>query len=708
MPCISLCVICILHVLNVLYVLSVLSVLYILYISCRTTQQKIRLELSRSYLALFFLNPKQQGVVASGLGQKILRMLYKQTHPGRQLAIAAEDVPQAILASAISFEEGLKPFTLTVNLLIPAVRLLGAWRFHDSIAWEVRGWLLQEALKAAAAGRVSLCDEYAKALCRLQVCAKQDLWQELGQEQQAAARRYVQKEAKLQKVRGPLHEWVRLQLETEGEGSEMDTLHLNFTASPLMKLAHGFPSLAARCRNRSKVFLSLWGASFAQGGRELCSLGELKRCRELKVSLEQCVLDAQGHEALCQGLGRLEQLEQLDLGLLQNKIGPKVCKALGQSLGELTKLRQLALELANNEIGDEGCGALGLGLGQLTCLDVLVLKLSGTGIGGTGIGGRTGESCEGCEGCVQLGEGLGMLRNLSTLRLNVNYNNIDGRGMSALVRNLNRLRNLADLDMSLRGLAIGSEGFEALSRSMETLTLSKLRLDTTNSDLGPEECRALGQGLQGLARHLRELDLQVAVCVGVTKAEASEAPEALRLHAEGCRALGSGLGQLSELTALNLGMSFKQDGESRHHSFALGQIESECFKAASHGVQNLRNLRKLILDLHDCDFGAEACGALSHTLVQLHHLSELELYLKVTLKPVLDWTSSSVAVKLDADCCSALGSGLCQLNLTVLKLAVHFDALTPDVPEPGELSDEQRDKLQQEILAYQLPLLIFS
>jgi len=75
-----------------------------------------------------------------------------------------EDAPQGVIASVISVADGLKPFALVVNLLIPFARLLLAWMYHDHIAWEVQDWLKKEALDAYYAGRLSLCNEYMSAL----------------------------------------------------------------------------------------------------------------------------------------------------------------------------------------------------------------------------------------------------------------------------------------------------------------------------------------------------------------------------------------------------------------------------------------------------------------------------------------------------------------------------------------------------------------
>lgn len=160
------------------------------------------LELQRSYMSCFFLKPQRLAetkdaeepqdnslrsfcnnvwLQLSSLRRKFYALLFQQTSPSRQRAMMIEDAPQGALACLVSLAAGgFQPFTLVVNIALPLVRLTLSRLFHDWIAWQVTGWILEEAEKARGAGHLQICDELVAALHRLQVAhSREELWRSL-------------------------------------------------------------------------------------------------------------------------------------------------------------------------------------------------------------------------------------------------------------------------------------------------------------------------------------------------------------------------------------------------------------------------------------------------------------------------------------------------------------------------------------------------
>ena len=156
-----------------------------------------RLELQKSYLPVLFLLKRKpapsdrtaaqgsvQDTVLDGVWHKVWRklpvQLYKQSTPSRQWAMILEDTPQGVLALLVSLADGFQTFTVVVNIGVPALRIMLAWWLHDRIAWQVADWLLQEALNAADAQQLTVCDEFVASLHRLQdTFPDYDLWKHL-------------------------------------------------------------------------------------------------------------------------------------------------------------------------------------------------------------------------------------------------------------------------------------------------------------------------------------------------------------------------------------------------------------------------------------------------------------------------------------------------------------------------------------------------
>ena len=156
-----------------------------------------RLELQKSYLPVLFLKktPAPRDPAAAdrtvqdtfcrtlldGVWRKLLVQLYKQSTPSRQFSMILEDTPQGVLALLVSLADGFQTFTLVVNIAVPVLRITLAWWLHHRIAWEVADWLLQEALNAAEAQQLAVCDEFVDSLHQLQdAFPDYDLWKHMN------------------------------------------------------------------------------------------------------------------------------------------------------------------------------------------------------------------------------------------------------------------------------------------------------------------------------------------------------------------------------------------------------------------------------------------------------------------------------------------------------------------------------------------------
>ena len=163
-----------------------------------------RERLDRSYLALLFLQPQQADAPQPSLSERACQAAYMEMEPSRQKALLLEDAPQALLLLSVGVT---KPFALAMNLLIPGLRLLAATRLHNSIAWQVRQWLLQEALAASDfPGPETLKNRYAESLCSLQLLHS-NFWESFDEDLRSTAQRAAKKSQKPTLIT----EWVKLQ-----------------------------------------------------------------------------------------------------------------------------------------------------------------------------------------------------------------------------------------------------------------------------------------------------------------------------------------------------------------------------------------------------------------------------------------------------------------------------------------------------------------
>ncbi|CAE6958684.1 ASB2 [Symbiodinium sp. CCMP2592] len=328
-----------------------LGYLWLLHIAILLPDMSSRLELCRGYLTLFFLKSNMGLGIEDGfwkkLRQKLLQLCYKQSTPTRRWSMLLEDAPQGIIASVISVADGLKPFTLVVNLIIPFVRLLLAWLFHDHVAWEVRDWLKNEVLDAYAAGVAqergwggTILD--LRELLRTLMLARSDEWNS-----------WLQK--------GPPGRCEALQLDLRFD-SELGRELRELSEARLAALQ------APPGRLPRRVVLDLKSCDLGdEECRVLCeSLWQIAGgCEELELGLWDNAITAKGVEFLAQGLGEMKALTKLELHLSNNpKLGDAGCQALCRSLRGMLELRTLELKLWYTGLGVEGCAALAA-LGEL-------------------------------------------------------------------------------------------------------------------------------------------------------------------------------------------------------------------------------------------------------------------------------------------------------------------------------------------------------
>ena len=368
------------------------------------------LELQRSYMSCFFLKPQKLAetkdaeepqdnslrsccnnvwLQLSSLRQKFYALLFQLTSPSRQRAMMIEDAPQGALACLVSLAAGgFQPFILVVNIALPLVRLTLSRLLNDQIAWQVTGWILEEAEEARGAGHLQICDELVAALYRLQVASSREkLWRSLKDMNENACR--MAKDGFLSRWRQGQEDQTSLdvfifQLLGEELSDQFTRAELQFNV-----LQH------------SQIF--------AFGARALGDgLSKFVRLTTLKLNLEDNAIGCEGAKGLSDSLSKLCNLTTMKLNLEVNLIGTEGAKGLSDGLSKLGNLTTLDLNLGRNKISSEGATGLGDGLSKLGNLTTLDLNLESNGIGPRGARG--------------LGDHLSKLGNLTSVKLNLKLN----------------------------------------------------------------------------------------------------------------------------------------------------------------------------------------------------------------------------------------------------------------------------------------------
>ncbi|CAE7331907.1 ASB2 [Symbiodinium microadriaticum] len=301
--------------------------LWVLHLFILLPSRDTSLELELAYLAILLLKRINPDAKDHSWRVKMMGIFYKQSTPGRRWAMAVEDVPQALLAMAIASEEGFSTFTFVVNIGVPALRFTLALWFHNTVAWEVRDWLLQEAFDAWRAGRLQRAAEFAMALCRLQQAyPTEDLLKKLDPERiQAAAEQVSRKD---------IQHGISWLLRNFHEAIHEATVGV--VAFALKHLYEDGTVLA--------VDLSDSGL-----GEEACgALGEalsrLPEVTDLEIHLEAKDLTDHGYRAFCDNLAKMPRLGKLKLNAAFDRIG---CQAIVEAQAKLFSDTELVLRHDN-------------------------------------------------------------------------------------------------------------------------------------------------------------------------------------------------------------------------------------------------------------------------------------------------------------------------------------------------------------------------
>jgi len=430
-----------------------------------------RLELQRSYLPVFFLKRKPdprdraaaegtvQDTVLDGVWRKLLVQLYKQSTPSRQWAMILEDTPQGVLALLVSLADGFQTFTVVVNIGVPALRITLAWWLHDRIAWEVADWLLQEALNAADAQQLTVCDEFVASLHRLQATFPDyDLWEHLKGKNAGCLEAATGKLQQPQSHVG-LRLFVLLQQPIE-EDEEESTAKRWKEVTELLKKCTTEQIQAAKKRIR-KAALHLepselvldrqfdWVAAMTILG----AIPKPEKLTRLDLDLRSNDLGPGDAGVVGEAVAKFQQITNLELNLWSNNIGAEGAKAVGDSLAKLEQITNLKLRLVYNKIGAEGAKAVADSLAKLEQITNLELELRGNNIG--------------AEGAKAVGDSLAKLEQITNLKLNLYHNNIGAEGAKAVGDSLAKLEQITNLELRLGGNNIPDEVIDEIRHQLE-------------------------------------------------------------------------------------------------------------------------------------------------------------------------------------------------------------------------------------------------
>ena len=433
-----------------------------------------RLELQKSYLPVLFLKrtPASRDPAAAdrtvrdtfcrtlldGVWRKLLVQLYKQSTPSRQFSLILEDTPQGVLALLVSLADGFQTFTVVVNIAVPVLRIMLAWWLHHRIAWELADWLLQEALNAADAQQVTVCDEFVASLHRLQdTFPDYDLWKHLKGKNAGCCEEATRKVQQPQSHMG-LRLFVLLQqVVAEEEESTAERwkkvmeLLKTFTTEQIQEAKGSITKAALHLEPSELVFK---GRSRSHAITILEAIPKPEKVTSLNLDLSSNNLGPGGAKAVGEAVAKFQQITNLKLWLYGNNIGAEGAKAVGDSLAKLEQITNLTLFLYGNNIGAEGAKAVGDSLAKLEQITNLEIHLDGNNIG--------------AEGVKAVGDSLAKLEQITNLMLWLGGNNIGAEGAKAVGDSLAKLEQITNLDLRLDD-NIGAEGAKAVGDSLAKL-----------------------------------------------------------------------------------------------------------------------------------------------------------------------------------------------------------------------------------------------
>ena len=557
-----------------------------------------RLELQQSYLPILSLKAPGKAKGHSKWVQ-ILTVLYKQSTPARRWAMLLEDVPQGLLACAVSVADGFKPYILMVNIALPAARLIFAWAFHHRISWELKEWMLQEALDAVAEGKAQLSDEFTAALLRLQGQYEENLWEDVDEERWIWAKEQVK--PLIAEGKNDLFQnftvlpWMLLQLfnrDEDADGLSWDLV----TVWPSML------SIIVEDSNAMKALLKLWTH------------------RTFRIEARDSGVGDAGCRALATGISQMQHLTQLELILeskiLQsNKIGQVGCESLAEGISKLRQITKLSLNLEWNEIGDHGCTSLADKISNMELIIDLKLELAGNKIGQVG--------------CESLAEGISILRQITKLSLNLGWNEIGDHGCTSLADKISNMELITDLELELAGNKISQVGCESLAGGISKLRqITKLSLNLYMSEIGAHGCTSLADKISNM-----ELITDLKLVLSDNK-----------IDQVGCESLAGGISKLRQITKLSLNLEWNEIGAHGCTSLAdkisnlelitdlelvltdnkIGQVGCESLAG---GISKLRQITKLSLNLERNEIGAHGCTSLADKISNMELITDLKLLL---------------------------------------------------------------------------------
>ena len=535
--------------------------LWALHLCILLPNKSNRLELQQSYLAILSLKAPGKAKGHSKWVQ-ILTVLYKQSTPARRWAMLLEDVPQGLLACAVSVADGFKPYILTVNIALPAARLIFAWAFHHRISWEVKEWMLQEALDAVAEGKAQLSDEFTAALLRLQAQSEENLWEHVDEKRWIWAKEQVKpliaegKSDLLQKF--TVLPWMLLQLfnrDEDADGLSWDLV----TVRPSML------SIIVEDSNAMKGLVKLWTH------------------QTFRIEARDGGVGDAGWRALATGISQMQHLTQLELILASNKIGKECCHCLAEGISKLRQITKLSLNLGWNKIGAHGCTSLADKISNMELITDLKLELAHNKIGQVG--------------CESLAEGISILRQITKLSLNLDWNEIGAHGCTSLADKISNMELITDLKLVLSYNKIGQVGCESLAGGISKLRqITKLSLNLERNEIGAHGCTSLADKISNMEL-ITDLKLELADN---------------KIGQVGCESLAEGISKLRQITYLYLDLRLNKIGDQ------------ECATLAK-AISKLQRITQLMLLLYPNNIGKAGFRALADGLCQLQGLTHLTL-----------------------------------------------------------------------------------
>ena len=308
----------------------------------------------------------------------------------------------------MSLADGFQTFTVVVNIGVPALRITLGWWLHHRIAWEVAEWLLQEALNAADAQQLAVCDEFVASLHRLQdTFPDYDLWKHLKGKNAGCCEAATGKVQQPQSHRG-LRLFVLLQQVVAEEESTAERWEkvmelLKKCTTEQIQAAKGSIRKAALHLEPSELVLESRHFEWVAATTILEAIPKPEKVTTLHLHVGYNNLGPGGARVVGEAVAKFQQITNLVLVLSDNNIGAEGAKAVGGSLAKLEQITNLVLVLSDNNIGAEGAKAVGDSLTKLEQITNLQLLLGGNNIG--------------AEGAKAVGDSLAKLEQITNLKL---------------------------------------------------------------------------------------------------------------------------------------------------------------------------------------------------------------------------------------------------------------------------------------------------